>query len=220
MEHDFWHDKWENNQIGFHLNYVHPILKRHLALFQIPQHGSIFVPLCGKTQDIRFLLERGYHVVAVELSEMAVQQIFEEMALQPRISDWQQGKLYQTDALRIFVGDFFALSEKELSADAAATVSLVYDRAALVALPEAMRRDYAQHITQITAGCPQLLITLDYDQSVAAGPPFAVTETEVNTLYAQQHSIELLEQADIIAEEPRFKAKGLTAFYQRGYCLS
>ncbi|MEH6449726.1 MAG: thiopurine S-methyltransferase [Oleispira sp.] len=218
MEHTFWRNKWDINQIGFHLNYVHPLLKRNLELFkvngQLKDQQTIFVPLCGKTLDINYLLSQDYSVVAVELSEIAVQAIFEVLNIKPAVSEWQGGKLYQAKNLQVFAGDFFALTQADLG-----DVALVYDRAALIALPQEMRLDYASHLAKITQYASQLLITLDYDQTIASGPPFAVSSKEVEALYGGTYPIQLIEEADIIEEEPRFKAKGLTSFQQRAYKL-
>lgn len=226
MEHDFWHNKWEIQQAGFHLEYVHPLLKRNLSLFQADKTlkedenkpSKIFVPLCGKTLDIGYLLTQGYSVVAVELSDIAVQNVLTSLDLQPdnqpTISEWVGGKCYRAKNLEIFVGDFFALTQADLG-----DIALVYDRAALVALPDSMRIDYAKQLAKITQQAPQLLITLDYDQTVAGGPPFAVSNAEVESLYSATYPLQLLEEDDIIEQEPRFKAKGLTSFYQRAYRL-
>ena len=216
MEHKFWHDKWEQQQIGFHLEDVHPILKRHLDLFSSDKEAAkVFVPLCGKTVDIAYLLQKGYEVVAVELSEIAIQSLFESLELKPDVSAWaEDGKCYRAPQLTVFVGDYFKLSAEDL-----ADISWVYDRAALIALPEKMRLDYAQHMAKITRFASQLLITLDYDQNIAGGPPFAVGSEEVEGLYGGNYPIQLLEEADIIESEPRFKAKGLSEFFQRAYRL-
>jgi thiopurine S-methyltransferase len=157
-------------------------------------------------------------VVAVELSEVAVQSVFEALDLslddQPQVSNWLGGKLYQTKNLQIFVGDFFALTAADLGG-----IVLVYDRAALIALPPAMRIDYAQHLATITQRAPQLLITLDFDQSVSSGPPFAVSTEEVEALYDATYQIQLIEEADIIEQESHFKAKGIKSVYERAYEL-
>lgn len=222
MEHSFWHEKWNLNEVGFHLDYAHPVLERHLDLFtsdkkatpNIESLRKVFVPLCGKTLDIGYLMAQGYEVVAVELSEIAVEAVFQQLNLVPEVQPWKDGKVFKAEKLTIFAGDFFTLTQQDLG-----TLTLVYDRAALIALPEKMRVKYAKHITEITQQAPQLLITLDYDQNIAGGPPFAVNTQEVEAHYAQSYSIELLEEADIIDQEPRFKAKGLPSFYQRGYQL-
>lgn len=222
MEHSFWHGKWDLNQVGFHLDYIHPLLKRNLELFPVSDllknNGRIFIPLCGKTLDIGYLLNLGYQVVAIELSEIAVKAVFKQLDIEPEISKWSAGKIYQGEGLTIYIGDFFALTQQDLCSGEQKT-SLVYDRAALIALPEKMRLEYAQHIAKITQHAPQLLITLDYDQNIAGGPPFAVSTQEVEALYGGAYPIQLIEEADIIEQEPRFKAKGLTSFYQRAYKL-
>ena len=222
MDHSFWHNKWDMNQVGFHLDYVHPLLERNLALFQVDgvlkKQGQVFIPLCGKTLDIGYLLSLGYQVIAIELSEIAVQAVFKQLNIEAEISNWSAGKIYQNENFRIYVGDFFTLTQQDLCSSEE-KISLVYDRAALIALPEEMRLEYAQHMAKITQYAPQLLITLDYDQSVAGGPPFAVTTSEVEALYGGAYPIQLIEEADIIEQESRFKAKGLTSFYQRAYKL-
>jgi thiopurine S-methyltransferase len=213
MEHTFWHDRWKLNQVGFHLNYVHPLLIRNLELFQFNTVSEV-----QNRIFLGYLLSKNYSVVAVELSEVAVQAVFQALDLQPdnpvKISDWAGGKLYQANNLQIYVGDFFALTQGDLR-----DVALVYDRGALIALPEPLRTDYSRHLAKITEYAPQLLITLDYDQTVAGGPPFAVSTENIEALYGNSYSIQLLEEADIIEEEPRFKAKGIKAFYQRAYTL-
>lgn len=213
MEAEFWHNKWEIKQTGFHLNYVHPILKRRIGLFN--QQQTVLVPLCGKTLDIGYLLEQGKSVIAAELSEIAISELFQQLNLTPTISAWKEGKKYQAGKLTVYVGDFFALEAQDVG-----EIAWVYDRAAIVALPEELRVKYAQHLMAITNKAPQLLLTLDYDQNIAGGPPFAVSGEEVTQHYNDVYSIELLEEADIIEEEPRFKAKGLSSFYQRAYHLT
>jgi thiopurine S-methyltransferase len=72
----FWHDKWQRNQIGFHEPQANPLLLAHFDSLSLRAGSRIFVPLCGKTLDINWLLARGQRVVGAELSEIAVQQLF------------------------------------------------------------------------------------------------------------------------------------------------
>ncbi len=30
MKHEFWHDKWQKNEIGFHLNQPHSLLVKYI----------------------------------------------------------------------------------------------------------------------------------------------------------------------------------------------
>ncbi len=187
MEPDFWHQKWKDNVIGFHKNEANPLLVNHFELFALAKDSRVFVPLCGKTLDIAWLMAHGYRVVGVELSEIAVKQLFEELGLTPTISQQQSLIQYSADNVDIFVGDIFQVSETLLG-----EVDAVYDRAAFVALPLAMRQRYAQHIIDITHRASQLLITFEYDQSLQDGPPFAITNREINQHYQDAYDITLV----------------------------
>ena len=56
MKHDFWHNKWDKNEIGFHLPDANPLLVKHFHVLNLKQGARIFLPLCGKTLDIAWLL--------------------------------------------------------------------------------------------------------------------------------------------------------------------
>ena len=71
-------------------------------------------------------------------------------------------------------------------------VDAIYDRAALVALPEAIRKQYTAHLRALTDNAPQLLICFEYDQSIHAGPPFSISADEVRQHYQSSHAITLL----------------------------
>lgn len=87
-----------------------------------------------------------------------------------------QHELYQFDELTLFTGDFFTAPVE--------SVDLVYDRAALVALPEEMRAEYAQRVLQLLKpGGRILLVSMDYVQTELSGPPFSVPEAEIRTLF-------------------------------------
>lgn len=216
MKAEFWLSKWQNNEIGFHLPRPHPWLVN--AWPQIQQQfasKTVFVPLCGKTFDIDFLLQQGQNVIGCELSEQAAIEVFYRLGIEPNIMPWQGGFCYQSPRLSIYVGDFFLLSSSELP-----PIDLTYDRAAIIALPEDMRVKYAQHLVEITNCAPQCLITLEYDQAIMAGPPFSVDEKEVQAHYAKQYEISCVHSADILEHEPKFKQNGLPTLIQGLYLLT
>lgn len=191
MQHEFWHQRWAAQQIGFHLESPNPLLLAHFpALLLIPGQ-RVLVPLCGKTVDIQWLLAQGMHVVGIELSQIAVEALFESLALTPAITQTDPFRHYHSQGLDIFQGDFFALDAERLG-----PVDAVYDRAALVALPPAMRAAYCRHLTALTQGAPQLLVSFDYDQSQLPGPPFCVNKEEVSTHYQADYTLQL------VADEP------------------
>jgi thiopurine S-methyltransferase len=222
MTPDFWHDKWQKNEIGFHLDAPNPWLVSIFSTLSFNQDQTVFVPLCGKTHDIDFLLGQGLKVVANELSEAAVKELFARLNISPEIilntKGWDApGKLYSSENLSVFVGDFFNLTTELVNSKT--SIDWIYDRAALVALPFEMRQQYCQHIQNLCANAQQLLMTLDYHQQQMSGPPFSVSPAEVTQHYSSYYEIESIKQQNIIDKEPRFKQKGLTEFYQRAFLL-
>ncbi|MDI1298346.1 thiopurine S-methyltransferase [Methylotenera sp.] len=188
MKHDFWHNKWTKNEIGFHLAEANPLLVKHLPSLKLKPNSRIFLPLCGKTLDIHWLLAQGYHVVGAELSTIAVEALFRELSLSPNIN--QVGNLTQYSApnITIWNGDIFELNQSLLG-----KVDAVYDRAALVALPLAMRECYTAHITAMTQNVQQLLVCFEYDQTQMEGPPFCVNADEVHEHYGDYYAVKLLD---------------------------
>jgi thiopurine S-methyltransferase len=192
MEHAFWHHRWQTNQIGFHEPDVNQLLVKHLGKLALPTGARVFVPLCGKTRDIGWLLSQGLRVVGAELSPLAVQQLFADLELQPVTSSTGALQLSRAAGLDVFVGDIFTLSADQLG-----VVDAVYDRAALVALPPELRQQYARHIRAISHSAPQLVITFDYDQQIMPGPPFSISDAELNDHYASTFELSLLSSSSV-----------------------
>jgi thiopurine S-methyltransferase len=184
MEADFWHERWEARELGFHQGHANALLVEHFDVLGAAQGWRTFVPLCGKTLDIAWLLSQGCRVAGVELSKTAVEELFDELGVEPQVS--KHGKLarYSAQQVDIYVGDFF-----DLTADHLGPVDAIYDRAALVALPGPMRQRYASHLSTITANATQLLLCFEYDQSAMEGPPFSVPGDEVRERYGDSYHI-------------------------------
>ncbi|WP_120500100.1 thiopurine S-methyltransferase [Roseovarius sp. EL26] len=192
MDPNFWLARWENNHLGWHQEKAHPLLVTHLQEIVDGAASRIFVPLCGKTLDIGWLLSQGYQVVGAELSEIAIQQLFEEASVAPEITAIGPLKRYSAPQLDIYVGDVFELKQSLIG-----PVDAVYDRAAMVALPAEMRQRYTQHLAGITKRAPQLLISFEYDQDVMQGPPFSVPHADIAQLYGDNYAISLLSDQDL-----------------------
>ena len=192
MDPNFWHQRWKNNETAWHEGKANPLLVTYFSRLGLEKGRRVFVPLCGKTLDISWLLSKGYRVAGVELSQTAIEQLFMELGLQPDISTVGPIAQWSARYLDIFVGDIFALTKKMLD-----PVDAVYDRAAFVALPESMRDRYTAHLTEITGTAPQLLICYEYDQRVMEGPPFSVRNEEVARQYAHLYQVTLLSSTDV-----------------------
>ena len=128
----------------------------------------------------------------MELHEPAVKALFDDLAVKPEITLCHQLKSYHYDRVCIFVGDLFDLTAEDLG-----HIDAVYDRAAIVALPETVRVRYAQHIIMLSDAAPQLLINYEYEQSVMNGPPFSVSNDELKIHYNSHYDMTLLEHCDV-----------------------
>ena len=184
MHVDFWHQKWQKNEIGFHLPEVNPLLVKYLHILKLTQGASVFLPLCGKTLDISWLMTQGYRVVGAELSVVAIEGLFKHLGLTPTIKPVGELVHYSAPNIGIYVGDIFKLTTEILG-----HVDAVYDRAALVALPADMRQDYSAHLTALTQAATQLLICFEYDQALQADPPFSVDAEEVRQHYQTAYQL-------------------------------
>jgi len=86
MKNEQWIKRWEEKNIHFHEESVNSLLIKHFKTLQLKHSSNIFVPLCGKTLDISWLLMLGHNIVGVELSEIAVKELFEELYILPKVS--------------------------------------------------------------------------------------------------------------------------------------
>jgi thiopurine S-methyltransferase len=185
-------EKWKQNDIGFHESAPNPQLVKYYKKLSLPRDSRVFLPLCGKTLDISWLLAQGCRVAGAELSSLAIQQLFAELGVKPEITNTGTLEHHSARNIDIYVGDIFSLTGKVLG-----PVDAIYDRAALVALPEATRRRYTAHLMEITDSAPQLLITYEYDQSQMNGPPYSVSNVEVSLLYGNHYDLTLLASTDV-----------------------
>jgi thiopurine S-methyltransferase len=185
--HDEWLARWRDGRIGFHEGHPNALLERHLS--QLAGHRRVLVPLCGKAEDLAFLAAHGHQVLGVELAERAVREFFDAHALAPSILQRGPFASYSAGPITLLVGDWFATTPELIG-----PIDALYDRAALIALPADLRPRYVAHLrTLLPAAAPGLVITLEYDQQLMAGPPFAVHESELRSLHAGR-VIELLEE--------------------------
>jgi thiopurine S-methyltransferase len=177
MDPRYWRDRWRAAEISFDQKTPNALLVQH-ADHALGTASRIVVPLCGKTVDLTYLADRGASVVGIELVEEAARAFFDEQELTamrtvdgPRVR-WESGPI------EIVSGDFFEISAGEIG-----TFEAAYDRAALVALPAAMRARYAAHLRSLLEpGGRMLVITFEHDGPTTT-PPFSVSEDEVHALY-------------------------------------
>jgi thiopurine S-methyltransferase len=215
MQPEFWHERWREGRIGFHQDQPTPLMLKHWLSLRVAPGAKVFVPLAGKSLDLAWFASQGYRVLGVELSQLAIEQFFAEHGLQPVRRTSPCGTHFEAGNIELVCGDAFGLDAEVLG-----HCDAVYDRAALIALPPALRRRYVHELyARLPAGCRGLLITLEYPQHEKQGPPFSVPEAEVRALYGPDWDVELRERRDILAQQPGFAAEGVSALGTAVYGL-
>ena len=215
MDPTFWRERWRKSEIGFHQPDYHGLMVKHWPQLGLSAGTRVFVPLCGKSLDMVWLAERGHRIVGAELSELAVDSFFAERDLEPSVRNEGRFTVKSAGPYELWCGDFFEMPETAL-----AGVAGVFDRAALIALPPQMQARYAQKLADIVpASAPILLITLDYDPSQMAGPPFSTPRAQVRALYSDRYAIEEIESRDVLETHPHFRERGLTALEESAFIL-
>ena len=210
-----WLQRWKEGSTGWHKEVINARLLEFIDCLVLQKGDTVFVPLCGKSQDMVYFLEQGYKVIGIELSPLAVEAFFAENGIEYSVRKVGKFSIYDAQNIRIFFGDYFDLDVTHLSA-----VRAVYDRAALIALPVDLRVRYAQHLYAIIpSDCRMLLLTLNYPQSQISGPPYAVNEAEVALLFKVEFKYEQLECFDDIQNEPKYQQANVDFIEKAAYCL-
>ncbi|MEO8902011.1 MAG: thiopurine S-methyltransferase [Polyangiaceae bacterium] len=199
MESEFWHRRWAEGRTGFHEGKPNHFLQRFIGRYGAPRR--VLVPLCGKTEDLAFLAQHGHQVFGVELSEMAARAFFSEHDLRPRERRSGDFSVFEAQNVCIAVGDYFQTTSALLP-----TLDALYDRAAMVALPEGQRLRYVEHTRSLlSTDAVGLLVTFEYEPGTRDGPPFSVPEPEVRAAWSGT-PVEALAQQP--AEGPSFGVGG------------
>jgi thiopurine S-methyltransferase len=215
MDKDFWHRRWEKNEIGFHMTDPHHFLQQFFPLLQTQPTDSVFVPLCGKSPDLLWLREEGLQVVGVELSRTAIEAFFDENDLPGQWTEEANLPSCSTDGYKLYCGDFFNMSAAELSG-----IDAYYDRGSLVALPPEMRVRYAAHLSALMPpGGRILLISYSYNQQETNGPPFSVPQQELESLFSESFRIEFLSEEDVLWSHQGLVDRGVTQLIEYAVLL-
>ena len=210
-----WLKFWENNETNWHGDNVTQELIEYFELFELEPRDKVFVPLCGKSLDMLYIMNQGFSVIGVEISEIGVRQFFNENNLTYKITKVDDFDLYSTENLEIYCGDFFALTSKHLN-----KVKSVFDRKSLIALEPEVRQKYVKHLNDIiSVGARILLVTLQYPQHQMSGPPFSVDKSEVESLFSMTFESRELRSFNDIENGSKLERAGVDYINNAAYCL-
>jgi thiopurine S-methyltransferase len=213
-KYQFWLDLWEQNQTRWHQEHFNPNLEAFLLPRLPATQQTVLVPLCGKSLDMIWLVEKGHRVIGVELSELAVKAFFEDNGLAWQRIEEKNTLYYQSTDIKILVGDFFAMSPHLLDG-----IRFVYDRAALIALDQPTRALYARALqSYLREGFQVLLLTIEYT-GTKSGPPFSVSSSEVRDLFPAPYQVSMLFETEVADLQDQFADQGITSMVERGYWI-
>lgn len=205
MPSEDWSSRWKEGRVGWHEPAGSASLRRWWPA--LPPGARVLVPLCGKSFDLAWLAEQGQDVTGVELSEIAVQAFFREQGFSARVERRAGFDVYRADEARIalWCGDFFDFPETGFDAH--------YDRGALVALPADLRPGYVAHLWRcLGPAAARLVLTLEYDQERAAGPPFSVPAAEVMDYFPDLERVSV--HNDAASAPPKIRDAGIESFVE------
>lgn len=207
MELSYWQSRWQKGNTGWHMDTVYPVLPKIWPQLNIPSGARIFVPLCGKSLDLQWLIDQNCTVIGVDISKKALHSIMQQHS-EPFEQEASHGfTIYRSEAMTLWEGDVMKLPNDRMP-----PIDLIYDKAAIVALPPNMRSDYAQKLLSLCSDHTQILMqTFEYIQEEMNGPPFSVDEQELEKLFGKQFSRHLLHEQSKLKELKGFRQRGLSS---------
>lgn len=200
MSEEDWLGRWEQGRIGWHEPLGNSGLRQNWST--VAAGSRVLVPLCGKTVDMLWLAEQGHDVSGVEISKAAIEAFLSEQQIRYECGRSGAVDVYRATerAITLYCGDFFAFHAEPFDA--------LYDRGALVALPKDIRPQYVSHVNELVKpGAYRLIVTLEYDQARANGPPFSVEPDEIHRYWPDLERVS--SRNDIDNCPPKFREAGL-----------
>lgn len=215
MNKNYWQQRWKCNEIGFNQTQPNLLMQRYFPELNLKKGARVFVPLCGKSIDMIWLASQGVRVVGIELNEQACEAFFKENNIPFKQTEVDNFIIFQADEIVLFAGDFFELNKYTLG-----QIDAVYDRAALIALPENVRKMYSAHMMSLLEPSAKiLLITTSYDQTQMQGPPFSVDEMEVKALFKANFDVRRLYHKTVRVIPEHLKEQGLVEATENVFSL-
>ena len=199
--HDVWLERWREGRIGWHEVDGSALLRRHWP--RLVRGSRALVPFCGKSVDLLWLAAQGMDVVAVEISELAVRAFFadNDLAFENTVDGGLQCYRATSAPIRVYCGDYFEFRAEPCQA--------LFDRGALVAVADTERERYVAHTNSLLeADAFKMVITLEYDQKVVAGPPYSIQAALVKSYWSDLACVH--SRNDIETGSPKFRKAGLT----------
>lgn len=214
-----WITRWEKKHIGFHKDEIHRLLQKYLPnILNGRKQISIFLPLCGKSLDIKWLHDQGHNVVGVEISKTAIEEFFTEQNVsytQDLVPEIPGAEVFKSSDRRI---SLYNCNIFNFSSLIAGKFDGIWDSKSLVAINPPDRQRYVKHMTTLMAeGCCYLLDSCTFNQDQIVGPPFSVPQHAIEDLFGPSCNIRLMESLDALTQQQI--SWGLDSFIEEIYLI-
>lgn len=200
---DFWLKKWEINDIFFHRKEVNPDIIEYFPKLNLQANSRVFVPLCGKSKDMTWLLSAGYSVIGNELSSIACETFFAEQNVVPNITEQGSFVEYQYTNIKLLCGDFFKLTSSEVG-----QIDAVYDSKALIALPPDLRKKYIDHLVHLSNRMTKYFVIILETEDKIQSPPYPLTSMDVKELFGSNFEFKIAKSSPLTRLSDHLIKKG------------
>ncbi|XP_062578286.1 thiopurine S-methyltransferase-like [Saccostrea cucullata] len=186
-----WKESWETSDIGFHNpNLNEEFLKYNKRMLTRPGM-RIFVPLCGKAVEMKWLADHGYKVVGLEVAPVPCKAFFEENNIPYKISEIGaiQGEKYESldENIVIYSCDFF-----HLTVGICGEFDGIWDCGGLNAMDIEDRVSYIHKIrTFMGKGCINLTEFVNFDKSMS-DVPWSMSTEDLQKGFGEGFKVEFL----------------------------
>jgi len=217
MQKSYWQGRWNKGNIGFHSEGPDEALIKHWPRLGLKPGAMVAAPLCGKSTDLLWLRAQNFSVFGVEFVEQACRDFYAEQGVSDEVKVVQKkrGMLFEHDDITLQCADFMKLRPADVP-----VAKAIYDRAALVALPPEMRKEYVQQCIRLFPQASEiLLISFEYDTKLMGGPPFNIGTAEIQKLYGSRYTVTELERTDMVPESEKYQKMGLPEMIKVSYHL-
>ncbi len=213
MDLDFWNQVWTEKRLGFDQAEANYYLRKVLSTWLLEPCETVFVPLCGRSIDMWELHCSGHHVTGVEGVRAALEDFDNKFSLNMSKSMVRDSvECFRSDDFTLYCADFFDLISADIPSGERPLK--IWDRAALVALPDYMRKEYYRQVERLSEGnLDWLCLLFSFNSKPDFGPPFSVSFEEVDQVMTEKgFNVKVLDERQLEPKNPKFVEAGISEF--------
>lgn len=216
MDKAYWLNRWETGNTRFNEPVPHRYLVKYFDELNLSPGDSIFVPLCGKSVDMVWMMRHKHPIIGVEISPIAINDFLAENEIQALKSQEDGFCVYRHNLGMLYQGDLFTFNPACLN-----EIKAVYDRGCFVALPPmSIRLQYIDWLkSTLQTGTRILFISIEHNNPSIAEPPFSVSDKELRQYFNKEFSVNLLRKEEAAEIKPHWQERGIKCLWESVYLI-